>query len=73
MTKQASILSEDVVLGQKAEKLRVPTFDIAGLMVLLYVENLIGQNECLGRLSTLASKQFISKKKYRQLVENIKL
>jgi len=67
-----SILSEDLLLRQKAEKLAIPAFNVAELIVLWYQNVRIDQNACITRLNTLVAKTALSKTVFRELVEIIK-
>jgi hypothetical protein len=68
-----SILSEDLRLRQKAEKLVIPAFNVAELIMLWYQHARIDQNACIARLNTLVAQAALSKIVYRELVEIIKL
>jgi len=70
--KNWSILSEDLLLRQKAEKLAIPAFNLAELIVLYYQYARIDQDACINRLNALFAKAALSKTAYRELVEIIK-
>jgi predicted nucleic acid-binding protein len=67
-----SVLSEDLLLSKKAQKLTIPVYNLSRLIVLYYQFNRIAQDDCLIRLKTLVDKNILPKIIYRQLVESIK-
>ncbi|MCI0697002.1 hypothetical protein L0337_33975 [candidate division KSB1 bacterium] len=70
--KSGSILSEDLLLRKKAEKLRIAAFNVPELIVLYYQHDRIDQHTCITRLEKLVAATALSKAVYRKLLEIIK-
>jgi predicted nucleic acid-binding protein len=66
-----SILSEDLLLSKKAQKLAIPVYNLSKLIVLYYQYGRINQADCWTRLKKLVDKKIIPKNIYRQLVESL--
>ena len=66
-----SILSEDMLLSKKAQKLALPVYNVSRLIVLYYQYGRFKHEDCLARLKILVAEHIISKTFYRQLLENI--
>jgi len=72
LEKGGCILSEDKPLGQKAERMEIPVYNIGSLVMLFYQYGRIDQSNCLERLTILANENFISQTLYRQLLKCLK-
>jgi predicted nucleic acid-binding protein len=72
LEQSGSVLSEDLLLSKKAQRLAIPVYNLSRLIVLYYQLNRITQDDCLIRLKTLVDKSILPKTIYRQLVESIK-
>lgn len=73
LERSGSILSEDTLLSEKAQKLALPVYNLSRLIVLFYQYGRFTHEDCLARLKILADEHIISKIFYRQLMENIGL
>jgi len=67
----AVVVSEDILLRQRATRLGLSTASLGALIVLLYQDELYSKSECLARLRTLHDEKFLSKTEYRQLLQSI--
>lgn len=65
---KSTIISEDVLLRETANRYGVAAIDIAGLILVFYQESRIDQRDCLSRLKNLFEKKILSKFKYHQLL-----
>jgi hypothetical protein len=72
LEQSGSVLSEDLLLSKKAQRLAIPVYNLSRLIVLYYQLNRLTQDDCLIRLKTLVDKSILPKTIYRQLVESIK-
>ncbi len=63
-----TILSEDILLRKKADRVGVSAISLASFCVLLYQSGFFSKDECLARLKALFEKKFISQATYRQLL-----
>lgn len=70
--KSGSILSEDLLLRKKAEKLGIAAFNVPELIVLYYQHGRIDQHTCITRLKKLVAATALSKAVSRKLLEIIK-
>lgn len=69
--RQATVLSEDVLLREKAAKIGCPTNSLASFCVLIYQSGLSTRDECLARLKTLNDRRFLSTAEYRQFLQGL--
>jgi predicted nucleic acid-binding protein len=67
----AVVVSEDILLRQKATRLGLSAVSVAGLVILFYQYGLYSKDECRTRLKTLHDEKFLSKTEYRQLLQSI--
>jgi predicted nucleic acid-binding protein len=67
----AVVVSEDILLRQKATRLGLSAVSVGTLIVLLYQCGLYSKDECLARLKKLYDEKFLSKSEYRQLFLSI--
>jgi predicted nucleic acid-binding protein len=69
--RQATVISEDVLLRKKAAKLGYSANSLASFCVLLYQSGLFSKAECLDRLKTLNENTFLSTADYRQFLQGL--
>jgi len=69
--RQATVLSEDVLLREKAAKIGCPANSLASFCVLIYQSGLSTKDECLTRLKTLNDRKFLSTTEYRQFLQGL--
>jgi len=67
----ATVISEDVLLRKKAEKLKVSAISLASFSALLYQAGLSSKDEYLSRLKTLHEKTALSKSEYHQYLQGL--
>jgi predicted nucleic acid-binding protein len=69
--RQATVISEDALLRDKAAKLGYSANSLASFCVLLYQSGLFSKDECLVRLKTLNGKKLLSTTDYRQFLQGL--
>lgn len=69
--RQATVISEDALLRNKATKLGFSANSLASFCVLLYQSELSSKDECLARLKTLNEKKLLSNTEYRQFLQGL--
>ena len=68
----STIISDDRLLRETANRFGVAALDMAGLILLLYQRGRFKQSECHSHLRALFEKEILSKTKYHQLLKLIR-
>jgi len=68
---QATVISEDIPLREKALKLGLSAFSLAVLVTIFYQHGFLLKDECLARLKELYGERFLSKSEYHKLLQGL--
>lgn len=69
--RQATVISEDILLREKALQLGLSAFSLAVLVIIFYQNGFFVRDECLDRLKKLYDERFLSKSEYHKLLQGL--